>query len=403
MPRLFAFTKTGGSFPAKALTRLLWSAMLLSLASSTLAQADIAPQPIVNSVAFGNNRYVAVSDFGLIYHSPNLSDWSFQKVNSRALFGIAYGAGRFVAVGDAYRTNISSDSGLILTSTNGVDWLATTYSNRLLNVSFVGETFIVATEAESLLISTDGVIWRTKIAIVPYRSVITSAGFFGGKFYVSGGDVSSGVLVTSTDLESWTRISFGRKIYQMAHGQGITVAAAEYNSFENFSSIFVSSNQGWNEIRLPSPVGFPGVAYGHGAFVAVGNQGKILRSTNAVNWSAVNSGTDRHLDWVTFVNNRFFSKYDSGIHGLITSEDGTAWSPVIFNSVLNPRITAISRSSENRLRISAEAPLDVPVILEMSNDLQTWLPTGTAQASAEFDIPIPANIGSSLYRIRTAP
>lgn len=63
--------------------------------------------------------------------------WVLPKPQGNNLRGVAFGAGRFVAVGDL---------GALLTSTNGIDWSATNLNNLgLIGVSFGNGRFVALT------------------------------------------------------------------------------------------------------------------------------------------------------------------------------------------------------------------------------------------------------------------
>ncbi|MBL9135305.1 MAG: hypothetical protein JNK85_05535 [Verrucomicrobiales bacterium] len=69
------------------------------------------------------------------------------------------------------------------------------------------------------------------------------------------------------------------------------------------------------------------VAYGNGSFVAVGEEGTILRSANGVDWSPVPSGTVARLDAIAFGNGVFVTVGGLGNKPMFTSPDGVHWTP----------------------------------------------------------------------------
>src|ERR1051326_5060660 len=56
---------------------------------------------------------------------------------------------------------------------------------------------------------------------------------------------------------------------------------------------------------LPTSASFHGVAFGAGAFVAVGELGIIARSTNGTSWAVQSSGTTTVLNRIAFANGLF--------------------------------------------------------------------------------------------------
>ncbi len=71
------------------------------------------------------------------------------------------------------------------------------------------------------------------------------------------------------------------------------------------------------------------IVYGNGEFVAVGDVGTILTSTNGTTWTARTSGTTKELFGITWGNNLFIAVGDSGT--LLTSTNGTSWTAVVTN------------------------------------------------------------------------
>ena len=67
------------------------------------------------------------------------------------------------------------------------------------------------------------------------------------------------------------------------------------------------------------------VTYGNGLFVAVGDAGTIVTSTNGRNWQPAASVTSNTLRGVTFGTNRFVTVGDSGT--ILSSPDGETWMP----------------------------------------------------------------------------
>jgi hypothetical protein len=66
-----------------------------------------------------------------------------------------------------------------------------------------------------------------------------------------------------------------------------------------------------------------GLAYGNGLFVATGENGTILTSSDGVNWASRTSGTSNFLQAVTFGNNIFVAVGSNGT--VLTSPNGITW------------------------------------------------------------------------------
>ena len=77
--------------------------------------------------------------------------------------------------------------------------------------------------------------------------------------------------------------------------------------------------------RNPLPTGnnLNGITYGNGQFVAVGNLGTILTSTDGTNWIQQQSGTAIGLWGIAYGNGQFVAEGGPGI--ILTSADGVKW------------------------------------------------------------------------------
>ena len=59
------------------------------------------------------------------------------------------------------------------------------------------------------------------------------------------------------------------------------------------------------------------------SFVAVGNSGTLLTSSDGITWTSRTSGTTKSLNGITYANNSFMTVGESGT--ILTSSDGTTW------------------------------------------------------------------------------
>jgi photosystem II stability/assembly factor-like uncharacterized protein len=83
----------------------------------------------------------------------------------------------------------------------------------------------------------------------------------------------------------------------------------------------------WSSIDITS-VGLYGVTFGNNIFVAVGDNGKIVRSTdNGSSWTAVTSPTSLDLNAVGFADgtSTFAAVGDNGTI-VLSTDNGSSWS-----------------------------------------------------------------------------
>ncbi len=168
-----------------------------------------------------NPALIITSTNGLRWQVASSGTWD-------PLWSVAFGAGRFVAVGQ---------NGLILSSPNGIVWQTADSgtTNTLSAVAYGDSLFVAAGDRGTLLTSTDGVAWTPQISTATNN--LSGIGFGDHTFVVVG---DNGVIATSNDATQWTTRASG------IHSQLL------------------------------------GVAYGQNRFVAVGPSGTILQSDSLV-------------------------------------------------------------------------------------------------------------------------
>ncbi len=87
---------------------------------------------------------------------------------------------------------------------------------------------------------------------------------------------------------------------------------------------FADSLDNWHVRDNPAQSGtLNAITYGNGLFVAVGDNGTILTSTDGIIWAAGNSGTRVSLRGITYGNGTFIAVGSPGT--IITSPDGVNW------------------------------------------------------------------------------
>ena len=219
--------------------------------------------------------------------------WTFAegtpKFYNRAEVAITYGKDKFVAGGSG---------GQIATSTDGVNWtiidLSGAYGFGPLAKSLPGPIVIaygngkyVGGAAERLMLtSPDGVTW-TNSYNSPFATQINAIAYGKDKFVAT----AYGNVATSPDGENWTIVG---------------------------EIILGKKTDGYNcSIRA--------IVYGKDKFVAVGDEGKIIYSTDGITWKAVADskfGTTT-INTIAYGNNRFVAGGRSG--KTATSTDGINW------------------------------------------------------------------------------
>ena len=229
---------------------------------------------IINSVTYGNDKFVAVGDSGKGAYSSDGINWtaiSNTKFGTSIINSVTYGNGKFVVVGG----EISPTLGLGSYSSNGINWTAISdmkFGTSIINsVTYGNGKFVAVGGRGKGAYSSDGINW-TAISDTKFgTSNINSVIYVNGKFVAVGG---SGKGAYSSDGINWTAIS------DMKFGTSII-------------------NSG---------------TYGNGKFVVVGDSGKGAYSSDGINWTAISDtkfGTSS-INSVIYVNGKFVVVGDSG-------------------------------------------------------------------------------------------
>ena len=216
----------------------------------------------------------------------------FSKTSSfpflaNTVYGLAYGSGVFVAVGQggsiARSTNAGSSFGALITNPFG--------GTNIDAIAYGGGIFIAVGGSGKIARSTDlGATWGSLIT-----NPFSTGNLYGIAYSATTGTfiaVSTvGTMSRSTDLGvTWSALITnpfaGTFILGLAYGNGVWVAVG------NTGTIARSTDDGltWGS-TISGPFGANNVeciAYGNGVFIAAGGGGKISRSVDGgVTWSAL--------------------------------------------------------------------------------------------------------------------
>lgn len=213
------------------------------------------------------NRSDPAAAFGLgmgaASYSADGQTWSSVGAGMPAraglLYSVAYGAGRFVAVGHEGRVVASSD---------GRTWtdVATGVTNTLLRVAYGGGRFVAVGVAGQILVSTDGLNWTPRL--VPGASpvlILRGAVHHAGLWYLF---AQTGLVYVSSDATNWTRTSSPPSSPNSAGVADGALVLPSQNSLITYSE----DARVWDSFTIPaaSPESFAAVAEGNGSIVIVG-------------------------------------------------------------------------------------------------------------------------------------
>ncbi|HEX5654017.1 MAG TPA: hypothetical protein VFX58_13140 [Chitinophagaceae bacterium] len=232
-------------------------------------------------VAWVNNKYLALGEFGSIMSSVNGAEWT--KHNSgtdlHSLHGVCWTGTQYVVVG-SQKT--------ILTSPDGVNW--TTRSTNFPGVHLQGVASsgnnIVAVgwnstnNSTAIFNSTDGINWTNNdfVLSVGELSEITWAG---GRYVAVGKSGGYPAILTSPDGITWTNRS-GNTV--PGHLVDIAYSGSRYTAVGYSAMATSADGVSWNIYSNPS-FSAPGVTWSGSKFVAASMNFGIYSSVDGLNWT----------------------------------------------------------------------------------------------------------------------
>jgi hypothetical protein len=253
----------------------------------------------INSITYGNGRFIIVAHGGRIGHSTDGINWAAVGkspfIRDKEIVGVAYGNGKFVAV---------SFRGVTACSDDGLNWVEiknapfeTDWDSCAAGITFGNGVFVMSGNKGRLAYSSDGINWTV---IQPsfafdkctyhndpndcdgyHNTYISTIEFINGHFIASA-DVSK--MAISYDGINWTEVnnpSFG--VVEIAYGNGIYVAVSSSMTAISIDLINWSNNLISNYSQTYC------ITYGSNKFVIGGSNGKTFVSSDAVNWTEVYS------------------------------------------------------------------------------------------------------------------
>ncbi|GAB4229447.1 MAG: hypothetical protein OHK0028_03580 [Deltaproteobacteria bacterium] len=245
----------------------------------------------ISSLSFGGNTFLAMTSAGNFTAFPvtwtnrffgapsdNVDDWTARGVIGTVespLAEIAFGGGVFVVVGGnaAFRSidNGSTWSPGTITGMQGLSHVA--YGN--------GRFVAIGVAGDNVAVSTDGTQWETHAMGLPSGEVPDLLGFGNGTFVAT---TSSGSVLLSIDGIAWQpRTPFADLSGLDISTSSIVAGGGGFMAVTTGSLYFTfDSGVTWTEV-VPLPSGFyrDGICW-NGAFVVVGSTGpgSVFRSGN---------------------------------------------------------------------------------------------------------------------------
>lgn len=313
---------------------------------------------------YHNGRLITANEGGISESKSGLG-WQFQMTPGSA-YGIAAHDDTIVRVG--YGDTLFS-SGITVSFNDGQSWLSTNFSNMgALNGVTYGDGLFVAVGEDNFFTSESPIFTSPDALNWTLRSSGTSETFarvaHGNNMYVATLE-NLPQVVTSPDGVTWT-------VRETSVPGGFDGVAFLDNEFVAVGTRVATSTDGTNWTDKGDPgASLIAITRAMGTYVAVGNNGAILSSTNLMNWTHHWSGTRQILKGVAFVNDRF----------VVTGYGGT----VILSGYLSSSPASILASPTN-LELEWGGSGTLSVIAEGRFPLSyQWFKDGMAISGATSD------------------
>ncbi|WOO43334.1 hypothetical protein [Rubellicoccus peritrichatus] len=283
----------------------------------------------LNGVTSSSTTYVAVGDSQTIILSSDGINWDDTGVdvssipNLSDLHSVAYGSGSFIAVGID-----TSDNGIAITSPDGLVWTeATAFPttpplNRITYNESLGKFTVVGDMATLVNYDVGLDVWsliRTGTGFIDYNGVVA---LVDGTSYVVG-DNGTILVSTDSDLQVWTSLFSGTdyELRQIVNGNGMLVAVGEDG---RVLTALENGNEFWTESVTRFPLDMSGLVLYADGFIAVGQNYSVLTGTSGLDWTMDFSSQRGDLEEVAGNDDAIVSVGEDG-RILRSTDSGETW------------------------------------------------------------------------------
>lgn len=328
-------TGTAGQVLTKTADGQQWADIPLDANTVQIKTKYITTQVEAISIAYGNDRYVAVGSRGRSSYSLDGISWT--EVDLPAVKdwgGVCYGSDKFVAMA------ITADTAAY--STDGTSWtqitMPTNTAGSWRNVVYGNGTFVAIPQwGVNAAYSTDGLTWTlTTLPTVEGDPFWQSVAYGNGKFVAVGGEAN--VAVYSADGITWETAALPstQDWYSVAYGNNKFVAITYGSDVAAYSADGIA----WTQTTMPSSSDWYSLTYGGDKFVAISESayntyyGVAAYSTDGITWVQSTLPEQCHYHPSIAYGNNLFVAVNSQGRAFITS-DGIDWQTTV-ERLLNP-------------------------------------------------------------------
>jgi hypothetical protein len=289
----------------------------------------------LNAVAYGNGRFVAVGDNGTIITSADGEDWSLAVSGNIALRSISWGNGRFVVVGEHYTAQTSTD-GILWSPAGPLPYADSNNTAEYINVTYCKNQFVVL-GSSNVYTSSDGMVWK-ELSID--RGIAVRSMAYGNSVFVGVGGVCA---LVSADGTAWTSFVVEPNApldTSIVSLQGIVWVGSRFIAYGK-SGVYASADgRQWTKQDIGLQVSWndgyriKGAVVDDGRISMVCCKGAVLKpdtvtivaSSDGITWQTSLAWTTMIWNEVSAISHGGGAYVAVGNNGLITSStDGKMW------------------------------------------------------------------------------
>jgi hypothetical protein len=308
----------------------------------------------LTSIAYNGKLYVAVGAAGAIFTSVDGATWVSRTSGTTANFTkVKYANNKFVAVGA---------SGVLSSSSDGITWNTQTvvaFDIRSLDWSATNALWIIVGASGKIYTSADLSIWTLK-TVTGLTGTIYDVHCTASKTVIVG---ANGLVYASADLSTWTshipmttaslqsvKYYANRALWVAGSSTGQILTSTNgvnwkivstytgltdgiYDQIEINGQLLFAASTGYllstfdlKKFTVTQPVNAYsnyGICGKVGKVIAVADAGKIVESTDLLNWTEQASATTANLLKAKLINGVYYVLGASGTY--LTSYDGSTW------------------------------------------------------------------------------
>ena len=250
-----------------------------------------------SNLYYAQSQFVAITETGKIF-TGGVNGWTSQTSGvTTALYGIFYDN-----VSSSHKWIITGAAGVLLTSTDAVTWTAQTtgVTDKLYDVTiFSNNTYIAVGSNGQIITSPNAVTWTSHATgSNDLYSVCVANPSTGVYKAVAAGQ--AGVTLYSNDSTTWNNQVYS--VYDTS-SNSVTVSRINRIAWYNWTDIHANNRKN---------------------YVAVGDDGLLMTTTDLVTWTAQSTNTTGNILGITNNNNTFYFCADGGLttgHSI----DQTSW------------------------------------------------------------------------------